>query len=374
MKFSLGKTPKSERNQSDMNDEKRKKFSDSDNYSDVWFQVGTFLSIKDVIQLMNTSKSFFALINKYFHSILVGKGLVGIEMEGKFQLLFANYFCKSMINFHMSLKKNGDPKKENKLYSEDVIGYDDFGKSNVIYFENKRLSIEKKMLNKVFEIDQVETYCSNEDFLFLQKKNNSTYFFFYDAFEAKEIFISQIANQKINQCYINKEFLLIVSQNKENNAFDEIFVIDIESFFLKNFTPSLDHQKIKQLNIKELGIKKIHHASISKKKAYFISERKKIFEVKLEKFFNKEGISIKQMEFFSNKKIDKVFSNYDSYFAIEIIEQQVFRKYDNENVLDLAKKIELDDYLNTLKHSKISGKELVSCDQKFLKDQFGFKK
>lgn len=371
MKFSLGKTPLSEKN---LSDTRMKIISDSDNYFDIWFQIEIFLSIKDVIQLMNTSKQFYLLINKYFHSILVSKGLVGIETKGKFQLLFANYFCKNTINFHMSLKKNGEPKKENKLYNEDVIGYDDFGKYNVVHFENKRLSIEQKILKLLYEIEQVEAYCSNEDFLFLQKQDKSTHLFFYDAFETKEIFISQITNQKINQCYISKEFLLIVSETKENNNFDDIFIIDNESFSLKTFTSSLDRQKIKQLNLKELGVKKIHHASISQKKAYFISEGRKIFEVKLEKFFSKEGISVKQMEFFSNKTIDKVFSNYDTYFAIEITEQQVFKKWDNEQVLDLAREIGLDDYLNIIKYSKITGKELINCDSKFLKDRLGLKK
>jgi len=167
---------------------------------------------------------------------------------------------------------------------------------------------------------------------------------------------------------VNERFLVVLVKNTQ----EKLDLLEVHFLNVEDFTENHHPQNLKfaKLAFPET-FDQILSYSISNKTAYFVSQNHELFEVDLNK--SGENIKITKSEAFKQKKVAKVFSGQGRNFAVEIKEKKAFEEFTTEEVVRAAKKTGLDDYLNILKYSKVTGKDLVNCSDEYLKRNFGLK-
>lgn len=263
---------------------------------------------------------------------------------------------------------------EMRYLSRKVKDFREINQYTCILLHDGRLIIEEKChdisaktsFQIKHSIEDVEEFKTNQRLMVLKKSQSAFSLAFFGQF--REFLLGFNSNGVVLDFKVNECFLLVLVKNVQEKG------ESLEAYFLSLEDYTERHQpqvaKFAKLTFPE-SFEGISSYSISKKMGYFVSQNHELFEVDLS--ILGESLKIKKSENFTQKNVKMVFSGDGLNFAVENKEKKSFSQFSNEEVVKIAEKIGLDDYLKILKYSKVKGKDLVDCSDDYLRKNFGLK-
>ena len=345
---------------------------------DIFIEICDFLPFKDLIILMSISHKLYETINLYFHKFLIRSQAISNEPQAnsatKHHLIFAQHFCKKLLRISLRSNQMHDnsinSRSEIRYLNKKLKDFKEIHQYTCFLLQDKRFLIEengREPNQKLkYSFEQIEQFRANNKFIVFSKSSGQFTITFFSCLQEKLLFLSEIQGQTLD-FQLTNNFLLILTRNLQAKGDSlEAYFLNIEDLE-QNY--SADSLKPTKLLFPE-GFKEVKSFSISNKIAYFVSQNNSLFEVELNL---RKTLKMKKSELFNEQKIVKVFSGSNQNFAIASKENKSFENFNNEEVVKVAEKIGLDDYLKIFKYSKVTGKELMNCSDEFLKKNFGLK-
>ena len=263
---------------------------------------------------------------------------------------------------------------EMRYLSRKVKDFREINQYTCILSHDGRLVIEEKChdinAKTTFQIkhsiEDVEEFKTNQRLMVLKKSQSAFSLAFFGQFREFQLGFNSngvVLDFKVNECFL----LVLVKNVQEKGEFLEAYFLSLEDYTERH---QPQEAKFAKMTFPE-SFEGISSYSISKNMGYFVSQNHELFEVDLS--ILGESLKIKKSENFSQKNVKMVFSGDGLNFAVENKEKKSFSQFSNEEVVKIAEKIGLDDYLKILKYSKVKGKDLVDCSDDYLKKNFGLK-
>lgn len=348
----------------------------------ILFEIGNFLPFKDLISLMSVSSKAYEIIQQYFEAFLLRNKIPKeIYAKNKSHLQFAQSFCKKVLRFnlypsHMS-NEGFNFRSETRYLNKTLLDYKEVHQYSCLLLQDHRLLVEEHklqpakipILSNKYSFDNVEKFQINSKIMvFLGRGKSFCFVKLEGTLQANPIKLSGLEAEPLD-FLMDEKTLLIVGQSSSEDKREvlEALIIQIEDFLMGQ-----QHVSYKKCVFPE-GTKKITSFSLTEKKAYFVCDHKNLYEADFSGM--KHELLPEKHKFFKDKSVCRVFSGPKQSFAVEIKEKKAFCDFSNKELVQLAERIGLEDYLNIFKYSKLTAKEIFAniSSNEYLHKNFGLK-
>lgn len=358
-----------------------------------------YLNPKDLFSLSVTSKSMYFMVDEYLSYLLKRKKLIietneqildkngdnlGLKSQKKYNLIFKHFFYQELKITVLNNGKEFDPSNNlnlNNIFSKGIKEFNIGHKfsafltyENVLFYAKTQEFLESKD-NVLLEKRRVKAFTAHRNIIYLTEFGQ-VFIIFYQknrkTHECQEDLILWTLSSPIENLFTSYNFIILQSLSSSEQSI-KLYVFDLLDFQLSKIN---EEKRLREISLEKCPeFQGMISCAVGSNVAYFISLENGLYVCDLKNILmdrtTKERIELQPFGFFSNKQITNISSSFLSYFAIEKEKIPSIENWDNASVLKWAEVIGFVDCLKLLKFYKITGKDLLNIERRFLSETLG---
>lgn len=358
-----------------------------------------YLNPKDLFSLSVTSKSMYFMVDEYLSYLLKRKKLIietneqiydkngdnlGLKSQKKYNLIFKHFFYQELKITVLNNGKEFDPSNNlnlNNIFSKGIKEFNIGHKfsafltyENVLFYAKTQEFLESKD-NVLLEKRHVKAFTAHRNIIYLTEFGQ-VFIIFYQknrkTHECQEDLILWTLSSPIENLFTSYNFIILQSLYSSEQSI-KLYVFDLLDFQLSKIN---EEKRLREISLEKCPeFQGMLSCAVGSNVAYFISLENGLYVCDLKNILmdrtTKERIELQPFGFFSNKQITNISSSFLSYFAIEKEKIPSIENWDNASVLKWAEVIGFVDCLKLLKFYKITGKDLLNIERRFLSETLG---